>query len=166
MGGPGQAFFRYNEPCSPHLLGISSQHHSQGLRGSLSKAQLAWHRQGQHTPVCATRSTKLLMTDTQAQEVAQGWPLQRSLQSWLEPGLLCFLGSGPLMLKLLSDSSTPVTLEVQKSLKSCHLEPEVELMHLGLPWVFLLREEAELPTSEQGPALLAVSCAAQVVLLA
>lgn len=76
MGGPGQAFFRYNEPCPPHLWGISSQHHSQGLRGSLSKAQLAWHRQGQHTPVCATRSTKLLMTDIQAQEVAQGWPLQ------------------------------------------------------------------------------------------
>lgn len=106
------------------------------------------------------------MTDTQAQEVAQGWLLRQPLQSWLEPSLLCFLGSGPLVLKLFSDSSTPVTLEVQKSLKSRHLEPEVELMHLGLPWVFLLREEAELPTSEQGPALLAVSCAAQVVLLA
>lgn len=37
MDGSGQAFFRYNEPCPPHLF----WDHSQGLRGSLSKAQLA-----------------------------------------------------------------------------------------------------------------------------
>lgn len=39
-------------------------------------------------------------------------------------------------------------------------------MHLGLPRVFLGGEEAEFPISEQGPAFLAASCAAQVVLLA
>lgn len=40
------------------------------------------------------------------------------------------------------------------------------LEHLGFSQVFLGREEAELPTSEQGPAFLAVSYAVQTVLLA
>lgn len=83
-------------------------------------------------------------------------------RAWLAllPGLWA------LVLKRLSDSSTPVTLEVQKSLKPGISSPEPELMHLGLPQMFLGGEEAEFPTSEQGPALLAASCAAQVVLLA
>lgn len=89
MDGLDQAFFKYDEPCPPHLF--------RGYLASITPrvSGVPFPRPGSLGTDRVSIQSCVCHLIHQASDDTQGWSLLKlPLQRWLEPGLLCFLGSG------------------------------------------------------------------------